>query len=104
MQPAANRFNFADRVCAASEDEKGRLEGIFRVVFVMENMATDAPHQPPVPLHQRGEGVLIAVNGEVLEQLAVAHLVPSLRLNQSLNVKEHGAGTFGGHNSPVLAE
>ncbi len=72
VQEAADGLPATDGARLAGQDEEGGLEDVLGVVEVAEEAAADAQHQPPVALHQRREGRLVAAGGEALQQLPVA--------------------------------
>lgn len=53
------------------EDEEGSLEGVLGVGRVIQHTPADSEHHRPVPFHQTGEGVFIAIIDETVEKLAI---------------------------------
>ena len=54
-----------------SQDQEGCLEGVFRVLFVVQHPPTHPQDHRPVPRDQGSEGGLVAASGEVVQKLAV---------------------------------
>ena len=56
----------------AGQHQKRRLESVLRVLLVLQHLPAHAQHHRPVPVHQGGEGPLVAGGMEVVQQLAIA--------------------------------
>jgi hypothetical protein len=96
VQPGGQRRPGSDGAGAAGQDEERRLEGVLGQVGVGQQAAADAPDQRPVPGDQRGEGGLLAVAGEAVEQGGVGGRAGGGRGGQPSQVVEQGGGR-GGH-------
>jgi hypothetical protein len=68
VEPGRQRFGLAQRAGLASQHEKGRLENVLGVLHIAQSAAADAVDHRPVPREQGGEGVLIALLHEALQQ------------------------------------
>ena len=87
VDPGTDRVPHPERTRPLRQDEERGLEGILRLVFVSQDRPAQAQHHRPVPLDERGEGVLgrlSATGREPFEQLPVRH-----RAGHAL-VEEHG--------------
>ncbi len=51
MEPTGHGIGLAQRAGLAGQDQERGLEGVLGVVSVMEDLAADAQHHRPVPLH-----------------------------------------------------
>jgi hypothetical protein len=61
-----------DRGGAAGQHEEGRLRGVLGLMLVADDLPTEAHDHRPMSLDQGREGVLIALGGELLEELPIA--------------------------------
>jgi hypothetical protein len=57
----------------ARENQKGRLERVFRGIFVVENAPADSQDHGSVPMQQGLEGMGILPRAEPLKQAAIAN-------------------------------
>ena len=71
VQPVAHQLALADGSRLTSQDQEGGLEGVLGVLLVAEHAPAHPQHHRPVPLHEAGEGAVVPVGGEVVQQLAV---------------------------------
>jgi hypothetical protein len=71
VQPAAEHVLFADLGGVLCQHHESGLEGVLGVLDLAQRMPTDAPNQARVPPHQGGEGSLVALAGELTQQLGV---------------------------------
>jgi hypothetical protein len=79
MEPPADRPTVADSPGPAGEDNKRRLESVFRILGVMQNATTNIEHHAAMPPDEGGEGGLIAVGDEAREELAIRQGTPARR-------------------------
>jgi hypothetical protein len=77
MEPGAQGVAHPEAAGLPDQDEEGGLEGVVRVVRVVEHAPADAEDHRPVPLDQGREGQLrglAAAGREPLQELAVSQL------------------------------
>src|SRR5262249_3011044 len=55
----------------ADQDKEGSLESVLCIMNVVQHGLADGHHQRPVPFHQDGEGSLVPLGNETLQQLRV---------------------------------
>jgi hypothetical protein len=74
VEPRSQAIADPEPPAFASEDQKRRLKGVHRFVFVAEDAPADAENHRPMPLDDRFKrrfGLFARSRGEPLEQLAV---------------------------------
>jgi len=74
MEPGAHRVEPAPSAGPAREQQKRRLEGVFRILAAAEHAPADPEDQAAVATHQTGKCLLIAVRREAREQFAIGRL------------------------------
>jgi hypothetical protein len=90
----------------SGEHKEGGLESVFGVMVMAEDMATDRPHQPTVPLHQAGKGRRVALHRETLEQLSVGVAIAGAAAEgsvQDTELSQDRVELSGGHGSSLQA-
>jgi hypothetical protein len=97
MEPADDCLALADFRGAAGEHQEGGLEGVLGVLVVVQDVLAHAQDQPPVPLHQGGEGGGIPVFAEPLDQLGVRQVIGGLGAHRLAEAAEDRVKLFGGH-------
>ena len=75
---AADGAAVGDRSGTADQNDKGGLEGIFRVRRVPQQTVADAPHVPGMSLHQMLERLLVMMFEEVRQEARVRPLIQPL--------------------------
>jgi hypothetical protein len=102
-QPPRDRLAAADRIRLASEDQECGLEGVFRVLLVAEDGATNGQDHGPVPADEVGERRLVAGRGEAVEEFRVrregprADVQPAQVLEDQARLRAgHGRGSYPG--------
>ena len=90
VQPAAYRLSLANRCRLAGQDEKRRLEGILRVLFVLQDAPAHAPHGPPEAFHQAIKGRFTSVRDEAFQQLPVSYVPFQFGLASLRRLQKHG--------------
>jgi hypothetical protein len=81
------------------QHKEGGLEGVLDVLAPVEETAADRPHQPAVPLHQRGERGLVVVSDVAAEQLGVGQIPAGQRAGEVAQVVGDGFELSCGHGS-----
>jgi hypothetical protein len=76
-------------VALAGEQQKGRLEDIFRIMFIALDAAADLQHHWPVPLEQGHERRLLPPLQEELQELAVARFFVRFCLGDHAELLQH---------------
>ena len=71
IEPVTNHPSPAQRGCFARQDEEGGLEAILRIGLVAQNTPANSQDHPPMPLHQRLEGILVPVANKTVQQLVI---------------------------------
>lgn len=91
MEPRADRVALTDRAGFASQDQECGLEGILRVVLVMQDLTADAENHRAVPLDEGGEGrfsCLIGPYREPLQELRIVQTGHRPGMEQHLDVPQ----------------
>lgn len=70
-QPRRRRIAGANAPSPLGQDEKRRLEGIFHILMVSQDLATNHPNQPSMPLHNLSKRTIIPLPDELHQQLAI---------------------------------
>jgi len=78
------------------------LKRVFRILLMVQHAAADVKKQGAVPLHQRGEGRLVAAVREAVEELAVAQVTPLRCADQTPQLPNETAELSASYDS-VLA-
>jgi hypothetical protein len=72
VQPPTQGQPLANRPGPPGQDQERGLEGVLGVVFVAQDVPTDAVHERPVPLDQGGERPVVAGGREPAQKLTIA--------------------------------
>ncbi len=95
MQPTGQRLFLANGGRLASQHQEGGLAGVFGVLSAAKDAATEAQDHRPMSLDQRGEGGLISVRDEAVQQIAVGRRVRRRHGPLGEAVRRQGEGLFG---------
>ena len=90
VEPARQRRSAADGGSVAGQHEEGGLEGILRVLMVVQHAPADAHDQGAVAAHQRGEGGLVAGGAEAVQQVGVGRRGGIAGRRQLADLLHHG--------------
>jgi hypothetical protein len=102
VQPLGQGLRLADGPVVPGQDEKSSLEGVFRVLFVVEHAPAHPQHHRPVAGDQDGKGGLIATVDEIVQELAVRPL-SRLACRQRVQMSKERALGCRGHD-PKLSD
>ena len=95
VQPARERRVLADCGSLLREDEKGGLEGVFRIRPVSHHVAADVVNHRSMPIHEDVERVFIAIRPEPAEELLVGEPFASLVFGRAAKQMQYGVyGVF----------
>ncbi len=71
VEPASQDVAVANRFRVLDQDQECGLEGIFDVVFVVEDVPANAEHHPPMPVDDRLESRFITSSEKSIEKLVL---------------------------------
>jgi hypothetical protein len=91
VQPVRDGLSLADRAGLTSQDQKGGLNGIFGLLFVVQDLPAGVPHEPAVALYEGGEGSFVSGSSEALQELGIAQLANACRTDQFADVLDNSA-------------
>jgi hypothetical protein len=100
VQPAGDCFAPGDSTGMTGQGEKGRLEGIFGVVRIVQRAQTYAEDQLRVPPEEQLKGRLIAVGGDAGEKLGVAGAAAHFRGHAANPAEDRCSFTLGHSERP----
>jgi hypothetical protein len=75
VQPGTHCTALTNGPGPAGKHAKDRLKGVFGILFVAEDAPANAQHEPAVPPHQDGEGRLLLLGREALQQSLVGQIL-----------------------------
>jgi hypothetical protein len=101
VQPATEHIALADGPGLANEDKKGRLKGIFGIVPVAQDTATDGQDHGSMALHQGGKGSLVAAGQEGFQQFSVRQIVAGA--SENVQVANQPVQLPGWHGASVAS-
>ena len=107
MKPTSDRGLVLNGFRLADQNQKGRLKGVLRVVFVIENRPTDAENHRPMALDQNPKGGIGGATPMVLKllkQLAITSRADRAHLEEGLQVVPSFRGRGDGHCKMPLPE
>ncbi len=92
-----------DRPGVLCQDEEGRLEGILRILLVVQHPPTDAQNHRSVAAEQGGKGSLIMAGAEIIQKLPVGQLRRAATGRQFADVPKNRFELCRGHvrNPPI---
>jgi hypothetical protein len=105
VQPARQRLATPERANSRHQDEERGLEGVVRLVGVVEDAPADAEDHRAVTLDERGEGELgrLAVaSGEAVEELRVGQSGHRADVEQGADLADDGVVAGRRHRCPSL--
>ena len=91
VQPARDRFNFADGAGFAGENQEGRLERILGIVLVAADAPAHAIDHRPMPYEESDERRFLLPADESLEEFAIAGVVSRLCIHHAAKMPQNRA-------------
>jgi hypothetical protein len=91
VEPACDRVLPPDRAGSAGQHEEDRLGGVLGLMLVAEHLATETKDHRAVSFDHDGEGILVAMQGESVEELPVAQSSDRPAVKECLQLLQDGA-------------
>jgi hypothetical protein len=71
VEPASYCLATHNAGCLPNQNQKSRLEGVFRILFVAQDPPANAPYHARVPPDESFERTVVVALGESVQQIAV---------------------------------
>jgi hypothetical protein len=91
-EPAPNRFLVSDEPGSVREDQKGRLECIFRIMRILKRRPADAENHRPMPDHQLFKcrlGTIIFLRDKPVQKLGIGDRSHRAKLEYAVYLPKH---------------